>query len=74
MPLTPKEITAIIVSEYGSVYDAMEESMYGDISEGICLNCGHIQSGVEPDAEGYRCEQCGDPAVNGLETVIMTCL
>ena len=74
MPLTLKEITAVIISEYGCLEDAMKESLCGNAPEGICLNCGHIQSGVEPDAEGYRCEQCGDLAVSGLENVIMTCL
>ena len=34
---------------------------------GICLVCGDVTpSGVEPDAEGYRCEECGAPAVCGI--------
>lgn len=35
--------------------------------DGVCTRCGNIQSGVEPDAEGYICEDCGACAVCGLE-------
>ena len=32
---------------------------------GKCGKCGHIQDGVEPDAQGYECEECGEKAVDG---------
>ena len=32
---------------------------------GLCDSCGHVQSPVEPDAEGYLCEDCGDCDVHG---------
>lgn len=40
-------------------------------NEGICTECGHTQSGVEPDAMGYHCEECGESSVVGIETAIM---
>lgn len=38
---------------------------------GICTVCGSIAHGVEPDADGYRCEACGQPEVKGIETLLM---
>ena len=46
-------------------------SVMGDSYEGICLSCGATQSGVEPDARGYRCEACGDRQVMGLEQALL---
>jgi hypothetical protein len=38
---------------------------------GACLACGEATSGVEPDARRYTCESCGEPAVYGLEEVLL---
>ena len=37
---------------------------------GFCTACGAEQSGVEPDANGYTCESCQQPAVNGAESLL----
>lgn len=42
-----------------------------DENAGICLMCGNLQDGVEPDAEGYACEQCNAPHVAGLEQLAL---
>ena len=42
---------------YGGGYDYL----------GICLSCGEITDCVEPDAEGYHCDQCEEMEVVGLE-------
>ena len=34
---------------------------------GFCLSCGTTNDGVEPDAVGYLCEECGAEKVCGLE-------
>jgi predicted RNA-binding Zn-ribbon protein involved in translation (DUF1610 family) len=34
---------------------------------GFCLACGTEAEGVEPDARKYRCPQCGQLKVYGLE-------
>lgn len=38
---------------------------------GFCIACGAEADGVEPDAEGYECEVCGEPAVYGAEELLM---
>lgn len=40
-----------------------------DDCQGICCACGQGADCVEPDAEGYTCEACGEPAVFGSETL-----
>lgn len=36
-----------------------------DDNTGFCAACGFEQDGVEPDARGYECEDCGEHAVYG---------
>lgn len=45
----------------------------GDIEygNGVCIECGHIQDGCEPDARMYECEECEEAAVYGLEEAIL---
>lgn len=38
---------------------------------GFCTACGHEHEGIEPDAEGYECEACGEEAVCGAEELLM---
>lgn len=38
---------------------------------GFCLACGAEQSGVEPDAEKYTCNECKKPEVYGIEQIIL---
>lgn len=38
---------------------------------GFCTDCGADQSGVEPDAEGYTCQSCGKPSVQGAENLLI---
>ena len=40
-------------------------------SQGICLKCGELQDGVEPDAENYQCEVCDALAVCGIEQALL---
>lgn len=32
---------------------------------GYCAQCGYEQCGVEPDAQGYMCDDCGCQTVHG---------
>lgn len=68
--LTPKQLTAYLIAEYGD----LETALYDNRTDGICHNCGFITAGVEPDAEDYRCEACGVDAVHGIEYTILTML
>jgi len=38
---------------------------------GFCTECGSEQMGVEPDANGYKCEACGHMAVTGAENLLL---
>jgi hypothetical protein len=39
---------------------------------GLCLSCSEVvESGVEPDAEGYECEACGSNSVCGIEQALL---
>lgn len=47
------------------------ESMFGEDMCGVCIACGEEAYGVEPDAEEYRCEACGQMKVYGWEQVLL---
>ena len=43
-----------------------------DAYDGLCLSChSWTNGGVEPDAEGYDCEDCGASAVCGAEQALI---
>lgn len=67
MPLSSKEIRAILIAEYGGLSSALVD----DVDEGICHNCGHIQLEVEPNARCYLCEVCKQDTVFGIEETIL---
>jgi len=50
---------------------AVEESQTGMSDIGFCLSCGAEKYGVEPDAEGYRCDECGEDSVMGAEEILI---
>lgn len=53
---------------------SISEAHYEELSEengGLCTSCGNEQYGVEPDARRYKCEECGEHAVYGVEELLM---
>ena len=38
--------------------------------EGVCIKCGEITHGVEPDAEKYKCENCETNTVYDAEQIV----
>ncbi len=50
--------------------DEFGEAMQ-DNGIGFCRACGASDSGVEPDAERYRCEFCGAVEVYGAEQLLI---
>ena len=48
-----------------SAEDAFEGTL------GICLACGAINDGVEPDASDYECEHCHANEVMGIEDALI---
>jgi len=39
--------------------------------EGMCLACGDIHSGIEPDAARYTCGSCGASKVYGAAEIAL---
>ena len=42
-----------------------------DNGTGFCLHCGSSQRGVEPDANRYACESCGERRVAGADHILI---
>jgi len=53
------------------VMEVHEETLASLESPGICIACGADAEGVEPDAEKYECESCGERAVYGVEQLVI---
>jgi hypothetical protein len=50
------------------------EAEFAELNEeygGFCLACGEQAYGVEPDAENYSCESCGEDQVFGVEQLLV---
>ena len=48
-----------------------EDCMFGTSNDGLCLWCGSIQRGCEPDARKLKCEDCEKSTVYGAEEAVM---
>jgi predicted RNA-binding Zn-ribbon protein involved in translation (DUF1610 family) len=53
------------------ILEAMERSHSTLDSPGFCTACGLEADGVEPDAQRYKCESCGELAVYGAEELLL---
>ena len=47
----------------------MEEDI--DTIEGVCIECGEVTHGVEPDAEKYKCDGCETNTVYGAQQIVL---
>jgi hypothetical protein len=52
------------------VADAAQRSMFDLDNPGFCIECGDETDGVEPDARGYKCRNCGAMKVYGAEELL----
>lgn len=50
----------------------IEYQSQGFDSSGLCIRCMEEVEGVEPDACGYRCEECDTWTVYGAEEVLLS--
>ena len=50
-----------------------EYHSYTNDFAGYCTSCKDVtnHSGVEGDAEGYECEECGESTVMGVEQALL---
>ena len=53
------------------IMEVAKQSMFGTTDSGICVACGEDAMNVEPDAENYECESCGEPQVFGGEQLLL---
>ena len=53
------------------VAEAVERHMTTLDDPGFCTECGFEADGVEPDAENYECESCGEAAVQGADNLLI---
>jgi hypothetical protein len=51
--------------------DTITRVLAEDEMDGFCWHCGNIQSGVEPDARNYQCENCLEWQVYGAEETLL---
>ena len=54
----------------------MTEEEYRDYTDnyiGLCISCGAERECCEPDAEKYKCEECGKTNVYGVEQLMLLC-
>jgi hypothetical protein len=69
---TPKAKAAPLKTRTSLIdFEALLDAHQSGEQVGACTECGHIQDGVEPDAQGYRCENCGLHAVTGAELLLL---
>jgi Zn finger protein HypA/HybF involved in hydrogenase expression len=53
------------------VIEACERHLTTLDNPGFCLACGAEAEGVEPDAQRYMCESCGECQVYGAEELVI---
>jgi len=52
------------------LHDAVDRTFTHLDNPGFCVKCGKEAYDVEPDAEMYECESCGEFAVYGAEELL----
>lgn len=57
----------------GLVIDQGALEAHIDENDGFCVSCGAFTTtgGVEPDAQGYECPDCGGDCVMGAEQALL---
>ena len=70
--MTHQQIQRIIQDEIGTdkIIAAVEYSNSSLSNPGFCLSCKTEIEGVEPDACGYVCEECGKATVYGAQELL----
>lgn len=67
---TRREVHASVTT--ARIADACRRRRSSLDNPGICVCCGVDVDGVEPDANEYDCEACGEPGVYGCEELLLT--
>lgn len=60
------------IKSFREAIETEEIQEHRDQYNGLCYVCGCWSDGMtEPDARGYKCEECGHHAVYGAEEAII---
>ena len=59
------------IASFSMTEDEYVDDLMGIGSPGRCIECKAAIDGIEPDARRYRCEECGETGVYGLEELLM---
>lgn len=51
--------------------DMVIDAVAADDNLGFCIMCGAMAHGVEPDAQKYKCPECGEHFVYGAEEILV---
>lgn len=51
--------------------DRVMQACESDEYLGFCRACGEEAEGVEPDAQSYECDACGEQEVYGAEELLL---
>lgn len=51
--------------------DDVVAAVEADDMIGFCVSCGEEAHNVEPDAQEYPCESCGERQVYGAEEILL---
>jgi predicted RNA-binding Zn-ribbon protein involved in translation (DUF1610 family) len=57
--------------KYKLTLDRILEAVEADRNAGFCTACGAEAEGVEPDAQEYACDECGEEKVYGAEELLL---
>ena len=58
-------------TQYKPSFKWIESVVHSDGDWGFCLGCGNHQTGCEPDARRYKCDDCGAAKVYGAEELAL---
>jgi len=53
------------------ILETEQDQLMDSVQDGFCTECGAYYGSVEPDAEGYHCEDCGENKVKSLTMILL---
>ena len=61
------------VESSNEVIEQEGQQLNDSVMDGFCAACGAYFGFVEPDADGYHCEECGQDTVSSLLYLLGIC-
>lgn len=60
------------VANFAELIEQEETQILSSVQDGFCQQCGAFYGSVEPDAQGYHCEECGKDRVASLQCIVLS--